>query len=122
MPWYLPRSFYINWTSSSSRNILQILTHSLTERTPELLLKNFCDARPGVNSNLTTQFHLPKLSKWREEILKILLFVPLQTEDHFLFKRTAGVQHLWVLLDSVTKAVIFPKLNEIYYSVLKNAP
>ena len=34
-----------------------------------------------------------------EEILKELLFAPLQTEAHFLFERTAGVQHLCVLLD-----------------------
>ena len=34
-----------------------------------------------------------------EEILKILLFAPLQTGAHFLFERTAGVQYLCVLLD-----------------------
>ena len=30
-----------------------------------------------------------------EEYVKILLFVPLQPEDHFLFERAAGVQHLY---------------------------
>ena len=34
-----------------------------------------------------------------EEVLKILLFSPLQSEDHPLFERTAGVQHLRGLLD-----------------------
>ena len=34
-----------------------------------------------------------------EEILKKLLFAPLQTEAHFLFERAAGVQHLCVILD-----------------------
>ena len=33
------------------------------------------------------------------EILKTLLYAPLQTEAHFLFERTTGVQHLCVLLD-----------------------
>ena len=33
------------------------------------------------------------------EILKILIFAPLQTDAHFLFERTAGVQHLCVLID-----------------------
>ena len=37
-----------------------------------------------------------------EEILKKLLFAPLQTEAHFLFERTAGVQHLCVLRDGYT--------------------
>ena len=43
-----------------------------------------------------------------EEILKKLLFAPLQTETHFLFERTAGVQHLYVLLTlAATRNVIF---------------
>ena len=35
-----------------------------------------------------------------EAILKKLPFAPLQTEAHFLFEKTAGVQHPCVLLDS----------------------
>ena len=34
-----------------------------------------------------------------EEVLKILLFSPLQSEGHSIFERTAGVQQLRGLLD-----------------------
>ena len=50
-----------------------------------------------------------------EEILKILLFAPLQTEANFLFERITGVQHLCVLLDGEQRLAIFPKLSEIYF-------
>ena len=71
VPCYLPRSFYIKWTSSSSKKIggkrlLKILTHSVTGRTQELLLKNTCHVRSVANSISATKFHLRKPSKWRK--------------------------------------------------------
>ena len=50
-----------------------------------------------------------------EEIVKILLFAPLQTEAHFVFERTAGVQHLYDLLDSYKGCDISYILSEIYF-------
>ena len=44
------------------------------------------------------------------EILKILLFAPLQTEAHFLFERITGVQ-----LDGEQRLAIFPKLSEVHF-------
>ena len=64
VPRYLPKSFP---TSSGpallqgTQRLLQILTHSVTGISPELLLKNICQIRPVANSISTTQFHLRKL-------------------------------------------------------------
>ena len=97
VPCYLPGSFTSSGPDLLRRNIAFIAADldSFSYRTQELLLKNICHIRPVANS-----------------------ISPLQTEPHFLFERTAGVQHLCVLLDGykgLTKALIFPKLSEIYF-------
>ena len=54
------------------------------------------------------------------KILKIFLFAPLPTEAHFLFERTAGVQHLCVLLESNKGCDISQTEGDLL--LLKNVP
>ena len=65
VPCYLLRFFLYQVDQiffKEQKCLLQILTHSVTGRTQELLLKNICHIRPVANSISTTQFHLCNLA------------------------------------------------------------
>ena len=99
---------------SPRKDSLQILTHSVTGRTLELLLKNFCDIRPVANSISTTQFHLRKLSKWNKFLR---YYFPRHYKLNLIsYSKGQQVFNTYALILDGKKAVIFPKLTEIYVS------